>query len=133
RGRGDTPPTKPNKMPRDDDFYVRYYPLLAALLDRCSVGHRGKFGHEFMEFEFRTDGKLRYANNSNYKKDSMIRKEVGRVGFLQIVLHVVTVSQSVIDEVKRIISDSEITKCVLVPTYAMLRLRYNCVDVAEDS
>jgi hypothetical protein len=40
-----------------------------------SVGHRGKFGHEFMEFEFRADGKLRYANNSNYKKDSMIRKE----------------------------------------------------------
>ncbi|ETK85443.1 hypothetical protein, variant [Phytophthora nicotianae CJ01A1] len=73
-------------MPRDDDFYVRYY-----------VGHRGKFGHEFMEFEFRSNGKLRYANNSNYKKDSMIRKEV-------------TVSQSVIDEVKRIISDSEITK-----------------------
>lgn len=28
-----------------------------------------------MEFEFRADGKLRYANNSNYKKDSMIRKE----------------------------------------------------------
>ncbi|CAH0482529.1 unnamed protein product [Peronospora belbahrii] len=75
-------------MPRhdDDEFYVRYY-----------VGHRGKFGHEFMEFEFRNDGKLRYANNSNYKKDSMIRKEV-------------TVSKSVIDEVKRIISDSEITK-----------------------
>lgn len=42
---------------------------------RDSVGHRGKFGHEFMEFEFRADGKLRYANNSNYKKDSMIRKE----------------------------------------------------------
>lgn len=39
------------------------------------MGHKGKFGHEFMEFEFRGDGKLRYANNSNYKKDSMIRKE----------------------------------------------------------
>ncbi|RLN47391.1 hypothetical protein BBJ29_001951 [Phytophthora kernoviae] len=73
-------------MPRDDDFYVRYY-----------VGHRGKFGHEFMEFEFRAGGKLRYANNSNYKKDSMIRKEV-------------MVSPSVIEEVKRIISDSEVTK-----------------------
>ena len=35
----------------------------------------GKFGHEFLEFEFRPDGKLRYANNSNYKNDSMIRKE----------------------------------------------------------
>ena len=47
-----------------DDFYVRYY-----------VGHKGKFGHEFMEFEFRPDGRLRYANNSNYKNDVMIRKE----------------------------------------------------------
>lgn len=88
-----------------EDFYVRYY-----------VGHKGKFGHEFLEFEFRPDGKvlglavgalcasqpfafvqhasrsiqqskpcsdaeacgfaalqLRYANNSNYKNDTMIR------------------------------------------------------------
>lgn len=79
------------------DFYLRYY-----------VGHKGKFGHEFLEFEFRPDGearegrggtppgvsglwgnacvlllagKLRYANNSNYKNDVMIRKEVrGRDG-----------------------------------------------------
>ena len=29
------------------DFYVRYY-----------VGHKGKFGHEFLEFEFRPDGEL---------------------------------------------------------------------------
>ena len=28
-----------------------------------------------MEFEFRSDGRLRYANNSNYKNDIMIRKE----------------------------------------------------------
>lgn len=55
----------------------------------------GKFGHEFLEFEFRPDGKLRYANNSNYKNDTMIRKEV-------------YVHQPVIDELKRIVSDSEI-------------------------
>ena len=48
----------------EDEFYVRYY-----------VGHKGKFGHEFLEFEFRPDGRLRYANNSNYKNDTMIRKE----------------------------------------------------------
>jgi len=42
---------------------------------KSSVGHKGKFGHEFLEFELRPDGKLRYANNSNYKKDTMIRKE----------------------------------------------------------
>ena len=39
-----------------DQFYCRYY-----------VGHKGKFGHEFMEFEFSSSGKLRYANSSNYK------------------------------------------------------------------
>ena len=47
-----------------DDFYCRYY-----------VGHKGKFGHEYMEFEITSDGRLRYANNSNYKNDTMIRKE----------------------------------------------------------
>lgn len=49
----------------NEDFYVRYY-----------VGHKGKFGHEFLEFEFRPNGQLRYANNSNYKNDTIIRKEV---------------------------------------------------------
>ena len=48
----------------NDEFYVRYY-----------VGHQGKFGHEFLEFVFKPDGKLRYANNSNYKNDTMIKKE----------------------------------------------------------
>lgn len=47
-----------------DNFYVRYY-----------VGHRGKFGHEFLEFEIRSNGRLRYANNSQYKNDTMIRYE----------------------------------------------------------
>ena len=28
----------------EDEFYVRYY-----------VGHKGKFGHEFLEFEFRPE------------------------------------------------------------------------------
>ena len=55
-------------MADDDEFYVRYY-----------EGHKGKFGHEFLEFEFRPDGRLRYANNSQYKNDTknggMIRKE----------------------------------------------------------
>uniref|UniRef100_A0A452DQY1 Uncharacterized protein n=1 Tax=Capra hircus TaxID=9925 RepID=A0A452DQY1_CAPHI len=59
-------------MAMASDFYLRYY-----------VGHK--------EFEFRPDGKLRYANNSNYKNDVMIRKEA-------------YVHKS------RIIDDSEITK-----------------------
>lgn len=79
------PPHSLTKMSADD-FYCRYY-----------VGHKGKFGHEFLEFEFRADGKLRYANNSNYKNDTMIRKEV-------------YVSQAVLGELRRILEDSEIMK-----------------------
>ncbi|KAF4533287.1 hypothetical protein B566_EDAN004407 [Ephemera danica] len=66
------------------------------------TGHKGKFGHEFLEFEFRPDGKLRYANNSNYKNDTMIRKEA-------------YVHQCVMEELKRVIHDSEIMQVVLVP------------------
>merc|ERR1712195_27736 len=69
-----------------EDFYLRYY-----------VGHKGKFGHEFLEFEFRPDGKLRYANNSNYKNDTMIRKEA-------------YVSPSCLSELRRIVDDAEIMK-----------------------
>jgi len=47
-----------------DGFYLRYY-----------VGHKGKFGHEFMEFEINPSGLLRYANNSKYKNAKMIRKQ----------------------------------------------------------
>eukprot|EP00275_Glaucocystis_incrassata_P001488 EC123092.1.p1 GENE.EC123092.1~~EC123092.1.p1 ORF type:complete len:138 (+),score=27.69 EC123092.1:106-519(+) len=53
--------------------------------------------HEFLEFEFRPDGKLRYANNSNYKNDTMIRKEV-------------YVNECVMKELRRVIEDSEIMK-----------------------
>jgi len=70
----------------EDDFYVRYY-----------VGHKGKYGHEFLEFEFRPGGKMRYANNSHYKNETMIRKEAN-------------VGAAVVSELKRIIEDSEIMK-----------------------
>eukprot|EP00388_Colpodella_angusta_P003001 GDKJ01010679.1.p1 GENE.GDKJ01010679.1~~GDKJ01010679.1.p1 ORF type:complete len:151 (+),score=23.85 GDKJ01010679.1:16-468(+) len=73
--------TEPNR-----EFYVRYF-----------VGHKGKYGHEFLEFELRDDGRLRYANNSNYKNDSIIRKET-------------YVSKAVMEEVQRIIESSEIEK-----------------------
>ncbi|CAO3587075.1 mago nashi-like protein [Absidia repens] len=66
------------------DFYVRYY-----------SGHRGRYGHEFLEFEFRADGLCRYANNSNYRDDSLIKKEM-------------FVSESVIAELQRIIETSDI-------------------------
>merc|ERR1711959_458570 len=69
---------------RTPEFYLRYY-----------VGHKGKFGHEFLEFDLRPDGKLRYANNSHYKKDSMIRKEM-------------YVGGAVINELVKIVEDSEV-------------------------
>lgn len=50
-------------------------PPRAAASPARSTGHKGKFGHEFMEFEFKPNGRLRYANNSNYKNDMIIRKE----------------------------------------------------------
>ena len=50
-----------------------------------------------MEFEFRTDGRLRYANNSNYKNDTMIRKQA-------------FVSPSVLAELRRVIAESDITR-----------------------
>lgn len=72
---------------------------------------QGKFGHEFLEFEFRPDGKvcvkcgqiphhchplqMRYANNSNYKNDTIIKKEC-------------FVTDAVLQELKRIIEDSEV-------------------------
>ena len=65
-------------------FYMRYY-----------VGHKGKFGHEFLEFEIREDGRVRYANSSHYKSDLMIRKQV-------------FVSPVVVEEIKRIISESTV-------------------------
>ena len=46
-----------NKQEPVHDFYLKYY-----------VGHRGKFGHEFLEFEIDgKSGRLRYSNNSNYR------------------------------------------------------------------
>ncbi|GAK64231.1 mago nashi [Moesziomyces antarcticus] len=67
------------------DFYVRYY-----------TGHQGRHGHEFLEFEY-SRGRLRYANNSNYRNDSLIRKEMW-------------ISPTMIAELRRIVEDSEIMR-----------------------
>ena len=69
------------------------------LLLISSLGHKGMFGHEFLEIEFFGDGRLRYSNNSRYKNETMIRKEC-------------CVSKLVLQEVARIIEDSEILKYV---------------------
>ena len=78
-----------------EEFYVRYY-----------VGHKGKFGHKFLEFEFRSNGMLRYANNSNYKNDTMICKEV-------------CVTPSVLKECRRIILKSEVSLSLLFFTLTL--------------
>ena len=49
-----------------------------------------------MEFEI-SNGRLRYSNNSQYKRDKMIRKEIH-------------LSAGVVEEVKRIIEDCQVTK-----------------------
>ncbi|KAJ1028273.1 hypothetical protein NDA13_003717 [Ustilago tritici] len=67
------------------DFYVRYY-----------TGHQGRHGHEFLEFEY-SRGRLRYANNSNYRNDSLIRKELW-------------ISPLMVDELRRIVKESEIMR-----------------------
>ncbi|KAJ1034887.1 hypothetical protein NDA18_000494 [Ustilago nuda] len=67
------------------DFYVRYY-----------TGHQGRHGHEFLEFEY-SRGRLRYANNSNYRNDSLIRKEMW-------------ISPLMVDELRRIVKESEIMR-----------------------
>ncbi|CAO1621519.1 unnamed protein product [Parajaminaea phylloscopi] len=69
----------------EGDFYARYY-----------TGHQGKHGHEFFEWEL-SRNRLRYANNSNYRRDSLIRKEMW-------------VSQAMVKEFRRIIEDSEILR-----------------------
>lgn len=55
------------------------------------------YGHEFLEFEIKKDGRLRYANNSNYRSDKLIRKEV-------------YVNDVVLKSLKQIINDSQILK-----------------------
>ncbi|KAL0611291.1 Protein mago nashi-like protein 2 [Plecturocebus cupreus] len=73
-------------MAMASDFYLHYY-----------KEHKDKFGHGFLELEFWTDGKIRYADNSNHKNDVMMRKEA-------------YVHKSVMEQRKRITDDSGITK-----------------------
>lgn len=91
-----------NNAALEVDFYLRYY-----------VGHQGKFGHEFLEFEFTRDGRLRYSNNSQYKAENLIRKEGKFRYFLfwnEILFVLVYVNQIVLDELIKIIKDSTILK-----------------------
>ena len=39
------------------------------------AGHVGRFGHEYLEFEFQPDGLFKYANDSNYKRGIPIKRQ----------------------------------------------------------
>ncbi|KAI9786049.1 MAG: Protein mago nashi [Peltula sp. TS41687] len=72
------------------------------MISTSDTSHQGRFGHEFLEFDVRVfpDGRsalARYANNSNYRNDSLIRKEM-------------CISDLLLSEIKRIIRKSEIMK-----------------------
>ncbi|KAK8790925.1 hypothetical protein WA158_005556 [Blastocystis sp. Blastoise] len=69
-----------------EDFYIRYY-----------NGHKGQYGNEYMQFEFHADGQFIYENNSSYKSEQMIRKKAN-------------VNKIVIDEVKRLIRESQVSQ-----------------------
>ncbi|KAK3073200.1 Protein mago nashi [Teratosphaeriaceae sp. CCFEE 6253] len=100
-----------------EPFYVRYYSGHSGRFGHEFLGvcppHRPRPGNlppsredsstdPSVEFDFRVvgDGRsalARYANNSNYRNDSLIRKEM-------------CVSSLMLAEIKRIIKDSEIMK-----------------------
>lgn len=63
-------------------YYIRYY-----------AGHTGRYGNEFLEFELKDDGTLKYANNSQYRNENIIKKQA-------------RISQQVLDIVKKIVIDS---------------------------
>ncbi|KAA0166433.1 hypothetical protein FNF28_03074 [Cafeteria roenbergensis] len=92
-GRGSHSPPAPDAAEPSPPFYVRYY-----------VGHRGKFGHEFLELEItaapdgKGPGRLRYANQSSYKKGSRIRKEAW-------------ISNAVVAEAERIVREACVIEC----------------------
>lgn len=58
----------------------------------------GKHGNEFLEFELRDDGLLKYANNSSYRKDSIIKKQL-------------RLSAPVLTEIKRLIIQQRVLDC----------------------
>jgi protein mago nashi len=101
----------------DNQFYLRYY-----------VGHTGKYGHEFLEFEFRPDGEVRgrpcqlraaegllllllgltkpslaLLVQMRYRNNSNYKNdtEIRKKAY---------VSQAVLDELKRIIEDAEVRR-----------------------
>ncbi|RNF06529.1 mago nashi-like protein [Trypanosoma conorhini] len=62
---------------------------------RYFAGHTGRYGNEFLEFDIRDDGTLKYGNNSRYRNENIIKKQA-------------RVSPAVLEEIKRIIITSAV-------------------------
>jgi protein mago nashi len=73
------------------DFYLRYY-----------VGHAGRFGHEFLEYEVREDGTIRYGNHSKYRDKSSAASASG------LLKKRVKVAPLVLEEFQRMVRNSGI-------------------------
>lgn len=87
-----------------DRFYMKYY-----------IGHKGRFGHEFLEIE--VEGRpgrwhLRYANQSNYSSSGVVRTDRPRSDVRDrgdtVIRKDCDLSRHVVLELARIIQDSEI-------------------------
>ncbi|ESL06419.1 mago nashi-like protein [Trypanosoma rangeli SC58] len=65
-------------------YHIRYF-----------AGHTGRYGNEFLEFDIRDDGTLKYGNNSRYRNENIIKKQA-------------RVSCAVLEEIKRIIITSAV-------------------------
>ncbi|MES1921379.1 hypothetical protein MHBO_002913 [Bonamia ostreae] len=68
----------------DERFYIRY----------C-IGHKGKFGTEYLEFKIDDSGRLTYINTSDYKREIYIFKEL-------------YLSRHLLDEIMNIVRESDI-------------------------
>lgn len=78
-------PSSPAQIPENAFLeYCRYY-----------IGHTGRHGHEFLEFELRGDGTLKYANGSSYRRDTLLKKQV-------------CVSQPVLHQIRHLILQSNV-------------------------
>lgn len=77
----------PAETMNSDLYYVRYY-----------SGHTGRYGNQFLQFQLKEDGTLKYANNSHYRNENIIKKQA-------------RIAPAVLDEVKRLIVSSNVCEC----------------------
>lgn len=64
------------ERPKRQKSYFFDFVTLWLTLHPCfpSVARRGKMGFDFLEFEFQSNGKMRYVNSTKYKGEVKIQK-----------------------------------------------------------